>query len=314
MTTQSKGILAAEHGLGPAAKKVAPVPPWLEQRLEPDRLSDELSDKAIDLALAEDVGSGDITSSSLIPADMSIVASVLYKQPAVVAGLNVLARVFRKVNERIQISIFLPEGSQTGSEHVVAAIVRGPADAILTGERTALNFLQRLSGIATLTRRFVELARPHNIAILDTRKTTPCLRALEKYAVRVGGGYNHRLGLFDQILIKDNHVCLGGGVAESVRRARLRFPNVRLEVETTSLEEVAEAVEARADQIMLDNMDPQLVSRSVKLINGRAIVEVSGGINLDNIREYLIPGVDAISVGGLTHSAPSVDISLEVEV
>jgi nicotinate-nucleotide pyrophosphorylase (carboxylating) len=288
--------------------------PWLNQQIQPDALSEGLMDTAISVALSEDVGSGDLTSDAIVPPDLMVVAEVIYKQPAVVCGLNVMALVFQKVNPRVRVSSFIAEGSYCDSSHEVAAIVRGPAAAILTGERTALNYLQRLSGIATNTRAYAELARPHNIAILDTRKTTPGMRAFEKYAVRVGGAYNHRFGLFDQILIKDNHVRLAGSVSQAVKLAKQYRPDARIEVEVTTLEELLEALDAKADHIMLDNMSPQMVAQAVKIVDGRALVEVSGGINLSNLENYLIPGLDAISVGALTHSAPSVDISLEIGV
>lgn len=290
------------------------MPPWINQQFEPDALSEGLMDTAISVALAEDVGSGDVTSNCLVPPDLSVVAKVVYKQAAIVAGLNVLALVFQKVHPRCRVTSFIKEGDFCQAPPEVAAIVRGPAAAILTGERTALNFLQRLSGIATNTKAYVELARPHNIAILDTRKTTPGLRAFEKYAVRAGGAYNHRFGLFDQILIKDNHVRLAGSVGEAIRRARMSAPASWIEVETSTLDEVAEAVDERAEHIMLDNMTPDQVTAAVALVNKRAIVEISGGINLSNLQQYLIPGVDAISVGALTHSAPNIDISLEVGI
>jgi nicotinate-nucleotide pyrophosphorylase (carboxylating) len=288
--------------------------PWHNQKIQPDAVSEGLMDTAINVALAEDVGSGDCTSQALVPADLFVVAKVVYKQASVIAGLNVLALVFQKVHPRVQVSPFKKEGELSGAEHEVVAIVRGPAAAILTGERTALNFLQRISGIATNTSQYVTLAKPHGIAILDTRKTTPGLRAFEKYAVRVGGGFNHRFGLYDQILIKDNHIRLAGSVSEAIRLARLAGGNGKIEVETSTIEEVLEAVEARADHIMLDNMSPEMISHAVGIISGRAIVEVSGGVSLSNIEQYFIPGVDAISVGALTHSAPNIDISLEVGI
>ncbi len=286
--------------------------PWLDQQFLPDALSEGLMDTTISVALAEDVGSGDITSLALIPADLSVVAKVVYKQPAVMAGLNVLALVFQKVNPRIRVTTFVAEGQYCESPPEVAAIVRGPAVSILTGERTALNFLQRISGIATYTRSYVDIAKEHNIAILDTRKTTPALRAFEKYAVRAGGGYNHRFGLFDRILIKGNHIRLTGSVSEAVRIARLSAPDARLEIEIATLEDVTEALLAKADHIMLDSMTPEMAAEAVNIIGDRALIEVSGGITLNNIHDYLIPGVDAISIGAITHSAPSINISLEI--
>ncbi len=288
------------------------TPPWLGR--EPAGLPAAVLQPAIEVALREDVGVGDSTTSALIDPGLSIAAALIFKEPAVAAGLGVLAAVFRAVDRRIQVTNLIEDGQCVAAPGVVAAIVNGPAPGILTGERTALNFLQRMSGVATLVRRFVELAETAGIAILDTRKTTPGLRAFERYAVRLGGGFNHRSGLFDQFLIKDNHLKLAGGVVEAVRLARARQPDALIEVETGCLEEVSEALRCGVDVIMLDNMNPETVREAVALIDGRAWVEVSGGISLDNIEDYLISGVDAISVGALTHSAPNIDISLEVGV
>ncbi len=264
-------------------------------------------------ALSEDVGAGDITSLSVVRADQVATASIVFKQAAVVAGMPVLEHTFKVIDPRLEITVLIKDGGSVNSPPSPAAVIRGSARSILTAERTALNFVQRLSGVATTARAFAQVAGASGIAILDTRKTTPGLRHLEKYAVKVGGGVNHRSGLFDAVLIKDNHVRLAGGVTRAVALARRTRPADAVEVETTTLDEVAEAVKAGVDAILLDNMSPETVRRAIELISGKAFVEVSGGINLTNIEPYLIPGVDAISVGALTHSAKSVDISLEVE-
>lgn len=264
-------------------------------------------------ALREDVGSGDITTRAVVRHDQTAIASVVYKQAAVVAGLPVLERLFKSVDCSLAVAFVLEDGSLIDQPPAVAAVVRGSAASILTAERTALNLLQRLSAVATTTRRFAEVAGRAGIAVLDTRKTTPGLRALEKYAVRVGGGQNHRFGLFDAVLIKDNHLRMVGGVAPAVRLARQSNPGKRIEVETTTLDEVGQAVAAGVDAILLDNMSPELISQAVRLVSGRCYLEVSGGVTLDNLKQYLIPGIHAISVGALTHSAGNVDISLEVE-
>jgi nicotinate-nucleotide pyrophosphorylase (carboxylating) len=231
----------------------------------------------------------------------------------VLAGLPIVERVFHLIDPSVRVTSLVEEGTSIEQLPQVVAKIEGPARALLTGERTALNFLQRLSAVATRARTFSQITAESGIQILDTRKTTPALRAFEKYAVRVGGGTNHRFGLFDAILIKDNHVAIAGGVANAVRLARSKYPNVKLEVETTTLEEVREAVGEKPDVILLDNMRPEMIREAVAIIAGSSFVEVSGGVNLTNITDYLIPGVDAISIGALTHSAGSIDISLEIE-
>jgi nicotinate-nucleotide pyrophosphorylase (carboxylating) len=290
------------------------VPVKAAPRADGVRLPDESElARVLESALREDVGPGDITTRALVRHDQTAVASVVYKQAAVVAGMPVLARVFKAVDRSLEVSLLLEDGSLADHPPAVAAVVRGSAASILTAERTALNLLQRLSAIATATRRFAEVAGQAGIAVLDTRKTTPGLRALEKYAVRVGGGQNHRFGLFDAVLIKDNHLRVAGGVAQAVRLARQSNPGKRIEVENTTLDEVEQSLAAGVDAILLDNMSPELIGQAVRLVSGRCYLEVSGGVTLKNIHRYLIPGVDAISVGALTHSAGNVDISLEVE-
>lgn len=269
------------------------------------------TDRIIRIALEEDLADvGDITAGSIVPADAQLTAIVLLKEPAVVAGLAVFEKVLKSVDQSICFEAAIADGIR--AEPGPVAHCRGPARAILAAERTALNLLQRLSGIATITARYVELAAPLGIEIRDTRKTTPGLRALEKWAVRIAGGTNHRFGLFDQFLIKDNHIRIAG-ITESIRRARAAHPGKLVEVEVTCTAELVEALAGKPDIILLDNMSPEQVRQAVALVAKAAFIEVSGGINAGNIKDYLIPGVNAISIGALTHSVKSVDISLEVE-
>ncbi len=262
-------------------------------------------------ALEEDIGAGDVTTMATVAADARARGVLLVKAPCVIAGLDVAFETFRQIDAGVQMAVRRQDGDACQPGDQVAGIV-GPARALLAGERTALNFLQRLSGIATMARRFVE-ASDGRIAVLDTRKTTPTLRALEKYAVRAGGGTNHRTGLFDAILIKDNHVRLGGGVRAAVEAARRRRPDLRVEVEAQTLAEVDEALAARADTILVDNMSIADIRASVERAHGRATIEISGGVTLDRIPELAATGADFVSVGALTHSAPAVDISFEIE-
>jgi nicotinate-nucleotide pyrophosphorylase (carboxylating) len=257
--------------------------------------------------LAEDVGEGDVTAESVVPADARLDAVLLLKEEGVVCGLEVVEAVFRELDAAVD---FEPLARDGDVAHGRVAWVGGNARPLLTGERTALNLLGRLSGIATLTRRYVDAVDGTGAVILDTRKTTPGLRALEKLAVRAGGGTNHRLGLFDAVLIKDNHLRLGGGVAESIRRAR--ETGLPVEVECEALDDVRAALDAGADTILLDNMVPPQLREAVALVGGRARTEASGGVTLDTVREIAETGVDAISVGALTHSARSLDVSMEV--
>jgi nicotinate-nucleotide pyrophosphorylase (carboxylating) len=268
-------------------------------------------------ALAEDVGYGDRTTDAIVPVAATARARFETRGECVVAGLDVATAVFTALDRSAVVTGVVRDGDvcRAGS---VLAIVTGSARALLTGERTALNFLQRLSGIATLTRRFVEAA-DGDITVLDTRKTTPGLRALEKYAVRCGGGTNHRFGLYDAILIKDNHIRIAGSVEEAVRRVLrenvggLHAP-VPVEVEAQSLAQVEEAIAAGADTIMLDNLRVDEMREAVRLIAGRARIEISGGVTLETLRHLASLGADVVSVGALTHSAPAVDISLEIEI
>jgi nicotinate-nucleotide pyrophosphorylase (carboxylating) len=257
--------------------------------------------------LAEDVGDGDLTSASVVPADATLKASLLVNERGVVCGLEVAEAVFRDLDPNVGFEALVADGDDVQGE---VARVEGNARALLTGERTALNLLGRLSGIATLTRRYVEAVSGTRATILDTRKTTPGLRALEKLAVRCGGGENHRFGLYDGILIKDNHLRLAGGVAAAVRAASGQ--GVPVEVECETLADVREAIEAGAEMLLLDNMTLSDLREAVLLVGGRAGTEASGGITLDTVQAVARTGVDFISVGALTHSARSLDVSMEV--
>ncbi len=268
-------------------------------------------DAAIDAALREDAPDGDITSESVIPRDARSEAFFLAKEDGVLAGLDVAARVFARIDPDVIFIQRFKDGSAFHQGDKLAR-VKGPTTVLLKGERTALNFLQHLCGVATVTRRFVEAVAGTRTEILDTRKTTPGLRLLEKFAVRTGGGTNHRLSLSDMVLIKDNHLRYVGSVAEAVRRARANVrPGVRVEVEAASLLQVREALAAGADVIMLDNMPLETISQAVALAGGRVPLEASGNMTLDRVRAVAETGVDFISVGALTHSAKAVDISMD---
>jgi len=262
-------------------------------------------------ALAEDLGWGDVTTEATVPADVKARGIILAKSPCVVAGLDVAAEAFVQLDPGCTFDRKCKDGDRCEPGTVVAE-VQGRAAAMLTAERTALNFIQRLSGIATLTRRFVD-ATGGTITILDTRKTTPTLRALEKYAVRAGAGTNHRSGLDDGVLIKDNHVRLAGGVAEAVKRMKDADPEMPIEVEAQSLDQVDQAIAAGADIILLDNLSLEAIRDAVKRVNGRAKIELSGGVTLDRIPELAKTGATYVSVGALTHSAPAADLSFELE-
>jgi nicotinate-nucleotide pyrophosphorylase (carboxylating) len=262
-------------------------------------------------ALAEDIGSGDVTTASTVDPGQRARGIILAKSACVVAGVDVATEAFRQLDPAVEVTVRRVDGMRCSPGDVVAEL-SGAAAALLTAERTALNLVQRLSGIATLTRRFVDAARG-GIIILDTRKTTPLLRALERYAVRAGGGSNHRRGLDAAILIKDNHIRLAGGVASAVSRARARAPGLAVEVEAQSMEQVDAAIQAGADVILLDNLSALQIAQAVARIGGRAKVEISGGITLDRIPELARSGADYVSVGALTHSAPAADVSFELE-
>jgi nicotinate-nucleotide pyrophosphorylase (carboxylating) len=265
----------------------------------------------IESALKEDLPQGDITSESIIPADSESEAIILAKEEGVLAGIDVAARVFHRIDPSVVFVKNLNDG-QMFRKGLTLAKIRGRSVSILKGERTALNFLQRMSGIATITQKFVRALQGTRTKILDTRKTTPGLRSLEKYAVKMGGGVNHRFNLSEMVLIKDNHLRIVGSISQAVKRAKERIkPGVRIEVEATSLEEVKEAVQSGADMIMLDNMSNEEVKEVVKWMKGRVPLEVSGKVSLKRVKDIASLGVDFISVGSLTHSYKSVDISLE---
>jgi nicotinate-nucleotide pyrophosphorylase (carboxylating) len=262
-------------------------------------------------ALKEDVGGGDITTEAIVDPGARAVGAFLVKADCVVAGLDVAIEVLRQLDRTLVVASRRPDGDRCASGAVVAEVA-GSARALLTGERTALNFLQRLSGIATRARQFVDAAAGQ-IVVLDTRKTTPMLRTLEKYAVAVGGATNHRVGLFDAILVKDNHVRLAGGVRAAVAMARTRHPRTPIEVEAQSLAQVDDALEAGADVVLADNLGLDDIAETVRRARGRARVEVSGGVTLEQIPAIAATGADFVSVGALTHSAPAIDISFEIE-
>jgi nicotinate-nucleotide pyrophosphorylase (carboxylating) len=264
----------------------------------------------IERALAEDVGPGDVTSAAVVPADAVARARIDQKQPGVVAGLRVAEAVFRTVDPALRWHPRVDEGSYR--ESGLVAEVAGPARSLLTGERVALNFLQRLSGVATLTARYVAEVEGTGATILDTRKTTPGLRVLEKQAVVAGGGTNHRAGLYDAILVKENHADLAGGVGEATRLAvdAARGIGIPVEVECATLDEVDDALDAGVDRILLDNMALDELRAAVQKARGRAKLEASGGVTLETVRAIAETGVDFISVGALTHSAPALDLSL----
>ena len=271
-------------------------------------LAEEKIRRIIKLALEEDIGSGDITTETVIPADMPAKAEIVARQDCVVCGIEVAELVFKMLDGCIEFKKLVKDCDAVKANHVLAE-VSGNARSLLSAERTALNFLQRLSGIATTTRKFLEKTRDYDVKLLDTRKTTPGLRLLEKYAVRCGGGENHRMGLYDAFLIKDNHIKLVG-LENAVRMAKKLGKKV--EVEVSSLNDVNRAIVAGADVIMLDNMPFDGIKKAVKIIGKRSVIEVSGGVDENNISKIANLGVDWISVGRLTHSVPSVEISMDI--
>jgi nicotinate-nucleotide pyrophosphorylase (carboxylating) len=269
--------------------------------------------KAIGKFLQEDIGSGDITSEATLNSDQAGTAEFVAKGSFVVCGIETVAPlVFKTQSPAIDI-IQASQDKTLSSPGDILLTVEGPVLDLLKAERVALNLVQRLCGIATLTSRFVEKVKPLPVKILDTRKTTPGLRMLEKYAVRVGGGHNHRFNLADGVLIKDNHIQACGSIKNAVTRMRERIPHtMKIEVEASSMEQVRECLACSVDIIMLDNMDPPMIREAVKIVGGRALLEASGGINLDNVRQIADTGVDYISIGALTHSAPACDISMRL--
>lgn len=288
-------------------------PPTTDAAWEPLALPTEKLRALVENALAEDLGQGDVTTRLTVPAGLRVRGTFLAKQALVVAGLPVAAKVFEVLEPPREWRAAVEDGTEVGAGAPLAA-VSGTASTLLAGERVALNFLQHLSGIATLARRLKRELAGLRTELLDTRKTTPGLRDLEKYAVRVGGGRNHRLRLDDGILIKNNHLRLAGGIRAAIENARRHRPSgLPIEVEITSLAELEDAIRAGADAVLLDNLTPAEVGRCVAGAGGHVRVEVSGGINADNIRAYAETGVDFISVGALTHSAPAVDINFRIE-
>lgn len=271
----------------------------------------------IELALAEDIGSGDVTTLASVPAERMATGRVLIKQAGVLSGLATVRAVYERVDPRIVVTCLLPDGGAV-SPGDVAATVAGPARGLLSGERVALNFLQRLSGVATITAQYVAAVAGTRARIIDTRKTTPGMRALQKAAIRDGGGHNHRMGLADGVLIKDNHLAATGGpqrIALAIAAARAYAPHtLKIEVEVTSLDELEQALQAGADVVLLDNMDIPTMAEAVRRAAGRALLEASGGVTLDSVRAVAETGVHLISVGALTHSAPALDVSLEIDV
>jgi nicotinate-nucleotide pyrophosphorylase (carboxylating) len=267
----------------------------------------------IELALREDIGPGDITTDNLVAVDALGKGVIVAKQELIVAGMAVAERVFCELSPQIAFEALVEDGRRVHPGSVVARI-EGCLRALLIGERTALNFLQRLSGIATQTRAYVDAVAGSGVTLVDTRKTAPGWRALEKYAVRVGGARNHRMGLFDGVLIKDNHIAVAGGIAGAIETIRRRVSHlIKVEVEAATLQQVEAALAAGADVIMLDNMDVDQVRQAVAVIAKRALVEVSGGVTRSGLAELARSGVDLISIGALTHSAVAVDLSMRIE-
>lgn len=268
--------------------------------------------KLIDLALEEDIGVGDVTTDSIIPPGQAGRAVITAKEPLMIAGMDVARMVFHRLDRDLEF-LALKKDGQAAEPGDILAELEGDLRVLLWGERTALNFLQRLSGIATNARIYAEAAKDLPIRLVDTRKTTPGWRALEKYAVRAGGAGNHRMGLFDGVLIKDNHIAAAGGIGPAVEKARSGAPHmVKIEVEVSNPEETAQALEAGADVIMLDNMNAEQIREAVKAIDKKALVEVSGGVDLKRLKELAQDGVDVVSCGALTHAARSMDISMTI--
>src|SRR5580765_3717361 len=281
-------------------------------------LSPEEVRRAVQAALAEDIGSGDVTTLSTVPEDSQVTVVMRAREVLVAAGLPLAEAAFRELSPAIKIESLVGDGHHAKDGEILLRI-SGKARAILTAERVALNFVQRLSGIATLTAQFVDAIKGTSAKILDTRKTTPGWRAFEKYAVMCGGGHNHRMGLFDMVLIKDNHLAAlnhenDGAIATAVRRARAQYPKLKIEVEADTMDQVEQALAAGADLILLDNMGPAQLRSAVAKCKGRAESEASGGVNLSPVRAIAETGVDYISVGALTHSARAVDIGLDFDL
>jgi len=271
-----------------------------------------LIDKIIEQALLEDIGTGDITTESIIPSNLKAKGIIKTFEKGVIAGLDIACLVFQKLDAEIVFQEKTKDGTKVIRGKELAEIT-GPARTILMGERVALNFLQRMSGIATITSKFCEEVKDFPVRIVDTRKTTPGLRILEKYAVRMGGGYNHRFGLYDAVLIKDNHIAVAGGIKSAVDSVRKQSSHtVKIEVEVESLSQLQEALKAQVDIIMLDNMDLEAMKEAVKMVKGKILIEASGEITLEKVRKIAQAGIDLISIGALTHSVKSLNISMEI--
>ncbi len=269
--------------------------------------------KIIKNALKEDIGGGDITTNLIVRKNKNGIADIIVKEDGIVAGLRIAREVFKYLDNDILFKNFIREGEQVSRGQEIAQ-VKGKLRALLTGERTALNFLQRMSGIATMTSKFVKQLEGTKTKILDTRKTVPCLRILDKYSVRIGGGTNHRFGLYDMVLIKDNHIKAAGSITNAVKLIKKKLKKkIKIEVETTNLNEVEEALFNKVDIIMLDNMSIDLLKEAVKLINGKVKTEASGNISLENVREIASTGIDFISVGAITHSVKALDFSMIIK-
>jgi nicotinate-nucleotide pyrophosphorylase (carboxylating) len=278
------------------------------------RLPQPIVDEAVASALAEDLGlAGDITTQATVPEDARAFGIISARKPGVVAGMQLVAAAFELLDPEVHIDVTIDDGGYIGAGEAIAK-VSGNARALLTAERVAMNFLGHLSGIATLTQRYVEKVAGTQARIVDTRKTRPGLRAVEKMAVRAGGGVNHRFGLFDAILIKDNHIVAGGGIAQAIERARAHAGHmIKIEIEVTTLEELEAALEHAPDAVLLDNMSVERLREAVARVSGRAVTEASGGVSLETVRAIAETGVDLISVGALTHSAPTLDVGLDFE-
>jgi nicotinate-nucleotide pyrophosphorylase (carboxylating) len=276
-----------------------------------DALAPDTLDSLIKQALAEDIGAGDVTTDAVIPTDMTCRGKIVCKEDGVIAGLSVVARVFTLVDDRINFDAKTKDGERVQEDQIVARL-SGPAGGMLKAERVALNFLQHLSGVATMTAKYVKAVDGTKTKILDTRKTTPGLRGLEKYATRIGGAVNHRMGLYDAVLIKDTHLALVGGITPALRAVRKAYPNTDVNVEVSNIQELEQALADKAPRILLDNFAPGQVREAMQIIRGRAEVEISGGVQVSNARAYALAGAAYISVGALTHSATALDFSMKV--
>ncbi|TYT23219.1 carboxylating nicotinate-nucleotide diphosphorylase [Dictyoglomus thermophilum] len=266
----------------------------------------------VEEALEEDIGFGDITTESIVPEDMNSKAVIIAKEEGILAGLPVAKAVFKTLESSVEFKELKKDGDKIKEGDIILEII-GKTKTILMGERTALNFIQRLSGIATYTRKCVDMVRPYGVKILDTRKTTPTLRILEKYAVKIGGGENHRFALYDMVLIKDNHIRVAGSIKEAIRRVRENVSHVyKIEVEVSNLEELKEALETQVDIVLLDNMDYETLKEAINMAKGKVLIEVSGKISMEDLEKIAKLGVDFISMGKLTHSFKSLDLSLEI--